>query len=55
MLDSLLLSGDESAVADSIRAIFDWGADEVLASVITIGNADESRLRTLRLLAEVDK
>ena len=55
MLDSLLLSGDESTVADRIRAIFDWGADEVLASVITIGNADESRLRTLRLLAEVDK
>ena len=36
MLDSVLLAGDEDAVAAQIRAAFDWGADELLASVITV-------------------
>ncbi len=52
MLDSVLLAGDEAAVAAQIRAIFDWGADELLASIVTVGDPDESRLRTMRLLAD---
>ncbi len=53
MLDSVLLAGDEAAVAGQIREMFDWGADEVLASIITVGDADESRIRTMSLLASV--
>ena len=52
MLDSVLLAGDEETVALKIREMHEWGADEVLASVITVGDADESRIRTMRLLAE---
>ena len=52
MLDSVLLAGDEETVALKIREMHEWGADEVLASVITVGDADDSRIRTMRLLAE---
>ncbi len=53
MVDSVLLAGDEETVALRIREMYEWGADEVLASVITVGDADESRMRTMRLLAGV--
>lgn len=53
MLDSVLIAGDEATVAAKINEMFDWGADEVLASIITVGDAAESRLRTMRLLASV--
>ena len=52
MLDSVLLAGDEETVALKIRDMFEWGADEVLASIVTVGNAEESRMRTMRLLAD---
>ena len=55
MLDSLLIAGDEGAVAAKIEALFAWGADEVLASVITVGDADESRLRTMRALGAMQR
>ena len=53
MLDSVLLAGDEDTVAAKIRAAFDWGADELLASVITVGDAAESRRRAMRLFAQI--
>ena len=52
MLDSVLLAGDEETVALKIRDMFEWGADEVLASVVTVGDSEESRMRTMRLLAD---
>ena len=52
MLDSVLLAGDEETVALKIREMFEWGADEVLASIVTVGDSEESRMRTMRLLAE---
>ena len=52
MLDSVLLAGDEETVALKIREMYEWGADEVLASIVTVGNAEESRMRTMRLLAD---
>ena len=52
MLDSVLLAGDEETVALKIRDMFEWGADEVLASIVTVGDAEESRMRTMRLLAD---
>lgn len=54
MVDSVLLAGDEETVALKIREMFDWGADEVLASIVTVGDAGESRMRTMRLLAEME-
>ncbi len=53
MLDSVLIAGDEAAVSDKVGSMFAWGADEVLASIVTVGDADESRRRTMRLLADV--
>lgn len=53
MVDSVLLAGDEETVALRIREMYEWGADEVLASVVTVGDDAESRMRTMRLLAGV--
>ncbi len=53
MVDSVLLAGDEETVALRVREMQEWGADEVLASVVTVGDDAESRMRTMRLLAEV--
>lgn len=53
MVDSVLLAGDEETVALKIREMLEWGADEVLGSIVTVGDADDSRMRTMRLLAEV--
>ena len=53
MVDSVLLAGDEETVALKIREMLEWGADEVLGSIVTVGDAEESRMRTMRLLAEV--
>ena len=52
MVDSVLLAGDEETVALKIREMFEWGADEILGSVVTVGDEAESRARTMRLLAE---
>jgi alkanesulfonate monooxygenase SsuD/methylene tetrahydromethanopterin reductase-like flavin-dependent oxidoreductase (luciferase family) len=49
-----LISGDEDTVAERVRAIFDWGASELLASVVPAGDDPEaSEERTLRLLASL--
>lgn len=53
MVDSVLLAGDEETVALRVREMQEWGADEVLGSVVTVGDDAESRMRTMRLLAEV--
>ncbi len=56
MIDSVVLSGDETQVAQRLRQLLDWGATEILAHVITAGDDREaSRQRTLRLLAQVAK
>ena len=54
MLDSVVISGDEAAVADRLEEVFAWGASEVLATVIPVGDSEErSAERTMRLLAQV--
>ena len=54
MLDAVLISGDEAAVVEEVRAIFDWGASELLASVVPAGaDAGASEERTLKLLASL--
>ena len=53
MLDSVLIAGDEETVALKVREMMEWGADEALASVVTVGDAEESRMRTMRLLAGI--
>lgn len=53
MLDSVLIAGSEEQVADKLNEIFAWGGAEVLASVITVGDAEASRERTLKLIAQV--
>jgi F420-dependent oxidoreductase-like protein len=53
MLDSVLLAGDEATVAEKLAEVFSWGAAEVLATVIPVGDAPEkSAERTMQLLAE---
>lgn len=52
ILDAVLISGDEAAVKDRLNAIFDWGATEVLASVVMANGARDSYLRTLKFLGE---
>ena len=56
MQEGVVLSGGEEVVADRLRQLFDWGAGEVLVSVVTAGpRPDDSWMRTVRLLAEVGK
>lgn len=51
MVDAVLVSGGEEAVATRLREIFEWGAAEVLVSVVTAGpDPERSRDRTLDLL-----
>ena len=54
MLEAVVISGDEAAVAEQLQGIFAWGATEILATVIAVGDAGgRSEERTMRLLAEV--
>lgn len=55
MLDEVLIAGDEAAVADRIRTVFEWGADELLATPIPAGDDPvATEERTLKLLGELD-
>ena len=56
MLEAVVLSGSEERVAEGLRRLFDWGATEVLASVLEAG-ADKQACweRTVRLLARVSR
>ena len=56
MVDAVVLSGDETRVAERMQELFSWGSSELLVQVITAGEDREaSRQRTLRLVAEVAK
>ena len=53
MMDAVVISGDETTVARRIEEIFEWGGSEVLASIVTVGDAEKSWERTARVLAQV--
>ena len=54
MLDAVVIAGDEESVSEQCNGIFAWGASEILATVVTIGDDPEaSAERTMRLLAQV--
>ena len=54
MVDSVVISGDDAAVAERLERVFSWGASEVLATVITAGEAGRrSSDRTMKFLAQV--
>ena len=54
MLDEVLIAGDEASVADRIRTVFEWGADELLATPIPAGDDPAAtEERTLKLLGEL--
>ena len=54
MIDTVVLSGDEETVSARIKQLFDLGAREVLATVITAGgDRTASWKRTVGLVAEM--
>jgi hypothetical protein len=54
MIDSVVISGDEVAVADRVEEVFGWGASELLVTVIRAGeDMEASEARTLKLLAQL--
>ncbi len=54
MLDAVVISGDEKAVARRINDIFAWGASEVLATVVGAGRDKQaSSERALKALASI--
>ena len=56
MIETVVLSGDESRVADRLHELFSFGATEILVSPLVVGSDREASLeRTLRLVAEVSK
>ena len=56
MLEAIVISGDESSVAQQLRKIAATGVDEVLCSIISPqASKRASTERTLQLLAEVSK
>ena len=56
MIDAVMIAGDEETVQQRIHEAFDWGASEILASVITVGDdAAASEGRTYSLLAQAQR
>jgi len=56
MLDSVVLSGNESRVEERLLELLSFGVTEVIVSPITAGeNTRESRNRTLNLVASIEK
>ena len=56
LIDSFTFYGDQNAIASQIQALFDDGADEVYASIVTPGpDPDASRRRTVAALSEINK
>ena len=53
MIDAVAVYGDEASVTDQLEGLFQGGVGEVLATVVTVGNAKASAERTMRLLARV--
>jgi alkanesulfonate monooxygenase SsuD/methylene tetrahydromethanopterin reductase-like flavin-dependent oxidoreductase (luciferase family) len=54
MIETVVLSGDESRVAERLHELFSFGAAEILVSPLAAGSDRAASLeRTLRLVAEV--
>jgi alkanesulfonate monooxygenase SsuD/methylene tetrahydromethanopterin reductase-like flavin-dependent oxidoreductase (luciferase family) len=55
-LGAVLFSGGEDEVADRLHRLFEWGASELLVSIVEAGRDREaSRERSLALLARVSR
>lgn len=56
MIDAVVMSGDESRVAERLQELFSFGAAEILVSPLAAGSDRAASLeRTLRLVAEAGK
>ena len=56
MVDAVAVCGDESQVAEGLRAMLDMGATELMASPVAAGaDAEASVERTLGMLAQVSQ
>jgi F420-dependent oxidoreductase-like protein len=56
MIDAVVLSGEESRVAERLQELFGFGATEILVSPLAAGSDRAASVeRTLRLVAEVAK
>ena len=56
LIDSFTFYGDQNAIASQIQSLFQDGADEVYASIVTSGpDPIASRRRTVAALSEIDK
>ncbi|MCZ6708352.1 MAG: LLM class flavin-dependent oxidoreductase, partial [Chloroflexi bacterium] len=56
MIDALVISGSANEVADRVRALPEFGVDEMLAALVELGDADpEAADRTLALLGELNQ
>jgi hypothetical protein len=56
MIETVVMSGDESRVAERLQELFSFGATEILVSPLAAGSDRAASLeRTLRLVAEVGK
>jgi F420-dependent oxidoreductase-like protein len=56
MIETVLMSGDESRVAERLQELFSFGATEILVSPVAAGSDRTASVeRTLRLVAEVGK
>ena len=53
MVDAVVFSGNEDQVTSRINELFDWGISEIIATLVTVGDAAASRERTLALLASL--
>jgi hypothetical protein len=56
MIEAIVLSGEESLVADRLHELFSFGATEILVSPLAAGSDRAASLeRTLQLVADVAK
>ncbi len=56
MVDAVVLSGSEETVKNRLKELFDWGASEVLATVVTAGGDQAASWeRTVSLIAEISR
>jgi alkanesulfonate monooxygenase SsuD/methylene tetrahydromethanopterin reductase-like flavin-dependent oxidoreductase (luciferase family) len=56
MIEAVVISGDESRVAERLHELFSFGAMEILVSPLAAGSDRTASLeRTLQLVAEVGK
>ena len=56
LIDSFTFSGDQNAIASQVQSLFEDGADEVYASIVTPGpDPVASRQRTVTAISEINK